>query len=104
MNISRDVEDAIPYNQTEMYTTFVGAGVPDRPTVDLSDAMIPRSVGAPPCGRPTKRTYTTKLNGITIVGFPKNEGYTRNFFGKRERAAPPTPSKSDEHLNRATRD
>ena len=31
MNISRDVEDAVPYNQTERVRKSVGAGVPDRP-------------------------------------------------------------------------
>ena len=31
MNISRDVEDAVPYKQTERVRKSVGAGVPDRP-------------------------------------------------------------------------
>ena len=42
MNISRDVEDAVPYNQTERVRKSVGAGVPDRPNTRTNGAKLMR--------------------------------------------------------------
>ena len=74
MNISRDVEDAVPYNQTERVRKSVGAGVPDRPNT---------------------RTNGAKLMRITIDKEPKKPalaGITGFFVERPSGFEPPTSS------------